>query len=116
MASFQEINNLQDWMEFLKQSAKQKIVIFKHSTTCPISARAWQEVQDFIKDDSQEDVVVAMVKVIEARTISQQIAGDLGVQHQSPQAIVLSEKKVLWHASHGAITKDHIKDALTTGK
>ena len=57
-----------------------------------------------------------MVKVIESRPVSNQIAKDLEVEHQSPQAIVLSEKKVLWHASHGTITKQRIKDGLNAAK
>lgn len=111
IARFQEIDSLQEWENILRQSSEQKTVIFKHSTTCPVSARAWREVQKFIQNDLS-DVLVGMVKVIESRPVSNQIAKDLGVEHQSPQAIVLSDKKVLWHASHGAVTQEQIKDGL----
>ena len=112
MTKYQEINSIQEWDRVFQQSSGQKTVIFKHSTTCPVSARAWCEVQNFIRDDSS-DVLVAMVKVIESRPVSNQIAKDLGVEHQSPQAIVLSNKKVQWHASHGAITQECIKEGIT---
>lgn len=114
MAKFQEIDSLQEWDRVFQQSSGRKTVIFKHSTTCPVSAGAWREVQDFIRNETS-DVLVAMVKVIESRPVSNQIAKDLGVEHQSPQAIVVSHKKVQWQASHGAITQEHIKDGLNAG-
>ncbi len=115
MARYQEINSTQEWDKVFQQSSGQKTVIFKHSTTCPVSARAWREVQNFIRDDSP-DVLVVMVKVIESRPVSNQIAKDLGVEHQSPQAIVVSNKKVLWHASHGAVTQESIREGLNIGE
>ncbi len=111
MAKFKEITCSQELGEILDESCQSKIIIFKHSTSCPTSARAWREVQDFIRESSDE-VLVAMVKVIESRPVSNQVTADLGVMHQSPQALLISNKKVLWHASHQAVTQENIKKAL----
>ena len=111
MAEFKEITCSQDLGEVLDESCQRKIILFKHSTTCPISARAWREVQDFIKESSSE-VLVAMIKVIECRPVCSQVTADLGVTHQSPQALLLSNRKVLWHASHQTVTRENIKKAL----
>ncbi|MDR3600499.1 MAG: bacillithiol system redox-active protein YtxJ [Desulfosporosinus sp.] len=111
MAEFKEITCSQDFKDILAESCQRKIILFKHSTTCPISARAWQEVQNFIRDSSNE-VLVAMLKVIESRPVCNQVAEELGVKHQSPQVLLLSNQKVLWHTSHQSVTLNRIKQAL----
>ncbi|SPF56722.1 General stress protein [Candidatus Desulfosporosinus infrequens] len=111
MVEFKEITCSREFEEILDESCRHKIILFKHSTTCPISARAWQEVQDFIREGSAE-VPVVMIKVIESRPVCNQATEDLGVKHQSPQVLLLSNKKVLWHASHQSVTKNEIKKAL----
>ncbi|MDR3539390.1 MAG: bacillithiol system redox-active protein YtxJ [Desulfosporosinus sp.] len=111
MAEFKEITCSQELGEILDESCQRKIILFKHSTTCSISAHAWQEVQAFIRESSAE-VLVAMIKVIESRPVSNQVTEDLGVKHQSPQVLLLSERKVLWQASHQSVTQNKIKQAL----
>lgn len=111
MAKFKEVYNSKDLGEILDESSRRKIILFKHSTTCPISACAWREVQNFI-ENSPDDVLVAMIKVIESRSVSNQVAKDLEVNHQSPQVLLLSNRQVLWHASHHAVTQKEIKKAL----
>ena len=111
MAEFKEITCSEELGEILDESCQRQIIIFKHSTTCPTSARAWREVQNFIRESTGE-VLVSMVKVIESRPVSNQLTADLGVKHQSPQALLVSDKKVLWHASHQNVTQESIKKAL----
>ncbi|EHQ89320.1 bacillithiol system redox-active protein YtxJ [Desulfosporosinus youngiae] len=111
MAEFKELYVIQDLEEILEESHRRKIIIFKHSTACPVSARAWQEVEDFIRE-STDEILVAMIKVIESRPVSNQAADNLGVKHQSPQALLISKQKVLWHASHQTVTKANIEKAL----
>ena len=111
MAEYREITKTQELSEVLKESCQRKIILFKHSTTCPISARAWGEVQNYIRESSDE-VLVVMIKVIEARPVSNLVTETLGVQHQSPQLLLLENNQVLWHVSHQQITQDRIKKAL----
>ncbi|MDR3585602.1 MAG: bacillithiol system redox-active protein YtxJ [Desulfosporosinus sp.] len=111
MAEFKEITCSRELGEILDESCQRRIILFKHSTTCSISAHAWQEMQDFIRESSAE-VLVVMIKVIESRPVCSQVTEDLGVKHQSPQVLLLSNRKVLWHASHQAVTKNNILKAL----
>ncbi|KUO69973.1 MAG: general stress protein [Desulfosporosinus sp. BRH_c37] len=111
MAVFKEITCSQDLEQILDESCQRQIILFKHSTVCPISSRAWREVQNFIKDSSDE-VLVGMIKVIEARPVSNQAAEELGLKHQSPQVLLVSERQVLWHASHQEVTKAKLMKAL----
>lgn len=111
MAVFKEITCSQELGQILDESNQRKIILFKHSTTCPISSRAWREVQNFIKESSDE-VLVGMIKVIESRAVSSQAAVELGLKHQSPQVLLVRERKVLWHASHQEVTQTRLMKAL----
>ena len=111
MATFKEITSSQELAQVLDESCQRQIILFKHSTTCPTSSRAWREVQNFIKESGNE-VLVCMIKVIESRTVSNQITEELGLKHQSPQVLLVSDRKVVWHASHQEVTQDKLTKAL----
>lgn len=111
MAEFREISSIEDFEGILNESQLRKVFIFKHSTTCPISARAWVEVQEFIQESSNE-VLVVMIKVIESRSTSNFVAEKMSVKHQSPQALLISQGQTLWHASHHSVTQINLKKAL----
>jgi len=86
-------------------------LIFKHSPTCAISARAFTEVSVFA--DAHPDVPVFLVDVIAQRALSRQLAVELGLPHASPQVILVADGRPLWSASHGAVTGRAIERALT---
>ena len=111
MAVFKEITCSQELEQILDESCQRQIILFKHSTTCPISSRAWQEVQNFIKESSDE-VLVGMIKVIESRSVSSQVTEKLGLKHQSPQVLLVLGRKVLWHASHQEVTQAKLIKAV----
>ena len=106
MESYIEITAIDQWQKVLEQSNEKPIVVFKHSTTCPISAGAYEEFQAF---DKQIDRY--LVKVIESRPVSNEISVDLGIQHESPQAFVIANGKAVWDASHRKITKKELEKA-----
>lgn len=111
MAVFKEITCSQELGQILDESCQHQIIIFKHSTTCPISSRAWREVQNFIKESSDQ-VLVGMIKVIESRQVSNQAAEELGIRHQSPQVLLIKERQALWYASHQEVTQANLIKAL----
>jgi bacillithiol system protein YtxJ len=108
-----EFTSLEDWKERLSASAEDAFFVFKHSTTCPISARARDRVEVFLDGAGADIPDFVLVKVIEARPISNKIADDLGVRHQSPQLILVRNGKSVWEKSHHLIDADNIQEALT---
>ena len=112
MAVFKEITSPQQLRQIMDESEQRQVILFKHSTTCPTSRRAWGEVQNFIKESSDE-VLVGMIKVLESRRISNQVTEELGIKHQSPQVLLMSKRKVLWHASHNEVTQANLIKALS---
>lgn len=113
MANWTELTTESDWQSALEQSATSPIMVMKHSTTCPISANAWREFQKYLAgDDVKEDVQYYVVKVIESRPVSLQIAKDLDVTHQSPQVILVENRQATWSTSHYDITGRNIRSSL----
>ena len=85
-------------------------LIFKHSPTCGISAGAFTEVSVFA--DAHPELPIFLVDVVVQRGLSQQIAQELGVQHASPQVILVAGGQPLWNASHRDVTVQAIEHAL----
>jgi bacillithiol system protein YtxJ len=105
--TIQQLNSVEDLNEFVQQPGKK--LLFKHSTTCPISAKAHEEFENFMKES---DTTAAIVLVIEDRPVSNQITEDFGIKHESPQIFMLEDGEVRWNTSHWKITKQSIQEAL----
>jgi bacillithiol system protein YtxJ len=106
--SIKQLQSIEDLNQFVQQTGKQ--LLFKHSTTCPISAKAHEEFQAFLNDS---DTSAAIVHVIEDRSVSLHIADKFGIKHESPQIFMLEDGEVKWNTSHWKITQNSIKEALT---
>ncbi|NUM53022.1 MAG: bacillithiol system redox-active protein YtxJ [Candidatus Hydrogenedentes bacterium] len=107
------LTSLPELDDCLIASAEKPVLIFKHSTACPISSQAYHEVAKYIQNASESDPKVYLVKVIEARPVSNQIADELALQHKSPQLILVKDRSVLWSSSHYGINEQAIREAVT---
>lgn len=103
MATIEQMTTQDEWQRVQADSGLS--LVFKHSTTCPISAAAHDEFMRWAPGAPEGAVRLYRVHVIEDRALSQQIAAETAVTHQSPQAILLQGGRVLWHRSHWAITE-----------
>jgi bacillithiol system protein YtxJ len=112
MATYREITTEAQWNEALEASGDKPVLVLKHSTTCPVSAAALEEYEEYLKEQPAEDVDYVLVKVIESRPVSNQIAADLNVKHESPQIILVKDKAKYWATSHWSVTKKHIRAVL----
>lgn len=107
MADFVELKTLEELDALLGAASGRPEVIFKHSLTCPISSGVREEV-------SRLDGTVRLVVVQNSRPVSNEIAERTGVRHESPQALVIRDGRVVYHASHYDITADDIRRAAGT--
>lgn len=112
MMNYTEITTAEQWEQAFERSKEHPIVVFKHSTTCPVSANAYQEFSNYLSDKPRSDAEYLLVKVIESRPISLQIAEDTAIKHESPQIMLLENKQKVWSASHWSVTKAHIAAVL----
>ncbi|HOD50521.1 MAG TPA: bacillithiol system redox-active protein YtxJ [Candidatus Hydrogenedentes bacterium] len=107
-----ELRSQQDWQACLDVSAEKPVFVFKHSTSCPISGAAHSRVTEYEKQTAGQGADVYMVKVIESRPVSNRIAEDLGVQHQSPQVILVKDRAAVWSASHHGVRGERMQEAF----
>jgi bacillithiol system protein YtxJ len=106
------ITSINDFENLLAESDNQPVLLFKHSTRCPVSFAALDEFHDFVADYGGDSLQCAQVDVIRDRQVSNAIAATLDITHQSPQAILIFKQKPVWNASHSAITQDSLSQAI----
>jgi bacillithiol system protein YtxJ len=97
--------------EIMDLSHAQPVVIFKHSTRCSISAMAERR---FEQSELFKNQVISCwhLDLISFRSLSDQIASDTKVQHESPQCIVIQNGEVIYTASHGLIDASAILEKI----
>ncbi len=85
-----------------------EFLLLKHSQICPISTRAFGEYRAFVAE--HPDVPTGWLDVIGQRTLSRAVEARTGIQHESPQALLIRDGAVVWSASHQAITRASLVD------
>src|ERR1700738_763693 len=102
---FVELPDADSLDRFLAQSNGSPAVVFKHSDTCGISARAHVQLSKL-----ERPVGVGIVQ--KARALSDEIAERTGVVHETPQVFIFRDGEVLWTASHGQIKAEAVEGAV----
>lgn len=113
MSHWREITTENEWQTALVASSERPFLVLKHSTTCPVSANALREFEDYLQKYSSDQMDYLLVKVIESRPVSNLIAEDTNVKHASPQIIYIKDQEPIWNSSHWAITEEHIHAVLS---
>ncbi len=88
--------------ECIERSAVNPQVIFKHSTRCIISKMVLQQFEEQI-DSIPANAELLFLDLLSHRDISDSIATQLNVHHESPQVIVIKNGKAIFHESHHSI-------------
>lgn len=80
-------------------------IIFKHSTRCSISMMAKKRFElDW--DKLPADMPLYFLDLIKYRDISNQVAKDFQVHHESPQLLLIKNGECILDQSHGSISVD----------
>lgn len=80
-------------------------LIFKHSTRCSISSMAKSRLE---RGATPAGIDFYYLDLIKYKEISQKIASDFEVSHQSPQVLLVKNGAVVYDESHSGITMDEI--------
>lgn len=98
--------------EIKERSAERPQVIFKHSTRCSISALAKSRLD---KSEPSEAIDFYYLDLLRYRPISNRVAQEFNVYHESPQVLVIKDGKCVYDESHlGISMKDIITSACRT--
>lgn len=99
------INELQ--IEKIKINSSDKPqLIFKHSSRCSISSMARNRLD---KNEFPEGIDFYFLDIINHRNISNKIAQDFQVHHESPQILLINKGTCVYNESHSGIQMDEIK-------
>ncbi len=82
-------------------------LIFKHSTRCSISSMAKHRLE---KTATPGEIDFYYLDLIKHRNISQKIAEEFDVSHESPQVLLIKNGKCVYDESHSGITMDEITE------
>ena len=79
--------------------------IFKHSTRCSISVMAKSRLE---RSEFPEQIQFHYLDLLQYRDISNKIAEQFGVYHQSPQILLIKNGECIFEETHSAISMDDI--------
>ena len=105
--NWKNIESESDLEEIKKRSIEKPQVIFKHSTRCSISSMAKSRLERAVP---AQDVEFNFLDLIKHRELSQQIAEDFSVDHESPQILFIKDGECVYDESHTGISMDEIAE------
>ena len=110
------LQHVDDLHRLLAESESRPVLLFKHSHTCGVSLEALDELVSHLNDREPKGSLseYAMVTVQTHRAVSNAIAQKLGVRHETPQALLVRNGRVVWSASHFRVTAAAVDDAIRT--
>jgi bacillithiol system protein YtxJ len=106
---FHPLTSDDDWRDALTQSQDTPVLIFKHSSACPVSSQAHSEMTELAE---AKEVPVYKVVVQESRSVSDAIEDELDVRHETPQAILLHDGTPVFDTSHFNVTADRLREEV----
>lgn len=107
---WRELTDLGQLNEIINESTEQPVIIFKHSTRCSISRFSLKQFES--EFDLEGKVIPYFLDLLNHRDISNEIAIRFGIEHQSPQLILIQDGKATHDASHDAISVADVKRNL----
>ena len=110
--AFDDLLNTDQLLDAVNFSETMPFLIFKHSTRCSISSVVLRRFKK--KHINIDTVKIFQLDLIKHRALSDEIAEIFEVEHQSPQVILVKNKKVIFHASHYKINEMNIEELLAS--
>ncbi len=103
--NFSPVSDAAALEQLFERSNAEPVLLFKHSNSCPISARAYRQMQEV-------KTPVSILVVQDSREVSREVESRTGVRHETPQALVLRNGRAVWAASHFDISSDAVERAV----
>lgn len=96
-----------------EHSADKAVIIFKHSTRCPVSQMALNWFERSWKDEDMQEVEPYFLDLLQHRPVSGKVAEEFGVEHESPQLLLIRNGKCTYHRSHSNISYKDLQKELS---
>lgn len=95
--------------DLISRSKTRAQVIFKHSTRCSISSVAMQRLK---RGMLPPDLDFYYLDLISYRALSNKVADQFGVPHESPQILTIRNGACVYDESHLSISVDDIIESV----
>ena len=105
-----ELSDEKQLEEINEQSTQQPVIIFKHSTRCNISSMAKNRLE---RESAPDNTLFYYLDLIRYRNISNKIAADYSVHHESPQVLLIKNKECVYEETHNGISMQDITEQLS---
>jgi len=112
MTPWQPLTQAEQLQDIVRESHEQPVLIFKHSTSCSISAAAKGKLERQWAEAGLADAKLYYLDLLRFRPISNEIAKQFGVQHESPQLLLIQDGECRYNASHMGIRLSEAKSAV----
>lgn len=107
-----KIESENDLNTAIENSNTKNVVIFKHSTRCIISKTVLKNFENEAENSNTENIDFYYLDLLNYRNISNEIAEQFNITHQSPQVILIKNEETVYNASHDGISLETIKQHL----
>jgi bacillithiol system protein YtxJ len=94
------------------ESKNSPVLIFKHSTRCNISRTSLDRLERNWREEDMAGVRLYYLDLLAHREISNRLAEEFGVEHESPQVLIIKDERSTYDRSHFEIDYHQIKEAL----
>ncbi len=105
-----ELKELNQIEKIVEESTDQRILIFKHSTSCSISRTALDRLERNWKEDEMIKLKPYYLDLLSFGGISNAVAQKFGVEHESPQVLIIENGKSIYDRSHFGIDYRNLKE------
>lgn len=107
------LRSIEQWTSVLEESDKNTLLIFKHSTRCPISSMVLRRFEkEWFSRSESNDYPCYYLDLIAHRAVSNAISEDSRTIHQSPQLLAIYKKHTFYHASHDSINASTVAEKI----
>lgn len=106
-----DLTQLKQLDDVVAESAETPVIIFKHSTRCPVSRMALKNFENEYAIDADK-AKPYFLDLITYRDVSNEIAARFNVVHQSPQVLVIKDGKSVYDESHDGIDAGVVKEKV----
>jgi thioredoxin 1 len=108
MSSLTPLDDVESLDAAIAESRERPVLLFKHSRHCGTSFEALDALHAHIDAAPPGSAAYRMITVQTHRPVSDAVAQRFGIRHETPQAILLRDGKVIWNASHFRITASQL--------
>jgi bacillithiol system protein YtxJ len=104
-----DLNNAQQLADIKELSKARPQVIFKHSTRCSISTMAKNRLE---RNEQPQTGDFYFLDLLRYKSLSNQVAEDFAVTHESPQILLIKNTECVYEESHSGIQMDELIEQI----